>query len=129
MKTKNEVSIRILNFVKQNGGFYEVAEKIGRNAQIFYNYANRGSMPNFELLLKIKEKYPDLDLNWVATGVETNTVKEIELVKRLDEALETMSIFKRVALGKYRGISLRQSDGFSLTKFKRSDVSFATPKM
>lgn len=100
IKTKNEVSIRLLSFIDKCGGVAFVAEKIGRRPQIFYNYSNRGSMPNFELLLDIKNNFPDLDLNWVATGLETNTIRELELIKKLDDALETMHIFKQVALGK-----------------------------
>ncbi len=71
-----------------NGGPTEVARKVGKTPQSFYNYANRGSMPNMEILQLIASGYPDFDANYILRGVpfsssETELRKEIEYYKAI----------------------------------------------
>ena len=40
---------RLLDWIDSNGGPQAVAPVIGKSPQTFYNYRNRGSLPNMEI--------------------------------------------------------------------------------
>lgn len=95
----NPITLRLCSFIESVGGVTVVADKVGRNPQTFYSY-NRGIMPSLEVLAEVKSKFPELDLNWLATGSCASNLKETELLQELEETKATMNIFKQVALSK-----------------------------
>lgn len=49
---------------------YSFSEEIGVSSTVIYNIiGGRRSNPGFELLEKIKERYPEVDLNWLVSGI------------------------------------------------------------
>lgn len=76
---------RFLEFIRDKGGASAVAKKIGKHPQFVYNIEQGKGKPNFETLTMMKDAYPDLDLNWIFTGVKTEVsvdAREMEFVKR-----------------------------------------------
>ena len=60
---------RLLEFVDSKGGIATVAEKIGVSKVLFYNYKNRGSMPNMGVLELLSNHYDEFDSEYVLKGV------------------------------------------------------------
>jgi len=60
---------RLLEFVDSKGGIASVAEKIGVSKVLFYNYKNRGSMPNMGVLELLSNNYEDFDSEYILKGI------------------------------------------------------------
>jgi hypothetical protein len=92
---------RFFSWIELNGGVKKIANSIGRSEQTLYSYTSK-SFPNFKLMCELKAVFPELDLNYLATGVEGslggNREKELQL--KIEELEATLVIFKKVALSK-----------------------------
>lgn len=95
---------RFLNWVESNGGPSAVAKRIGKTPQTFYNYRDRGSMPNMEVLELLVSAYQEFDVNYILTGQSSSArVKQLEYeVGVLNQMLDKQ--YKAAALmGKAKG--------------------------
>lgn len=96
---------RLLKFVDDNGGVYEVAGNIDVSPQTFYTMKRRGSLPNLSLIYALKEKYINLDLDWLLLGKrEAPPEREVdELKERLRRAETIIDSLTGMALKKAKG--------------------------
>ncbi len=99
---------RLQTFVNQKGGAVEVAEKLGKHPNKFYVMFRGETKPNSTTIHELKMTYPDLDLNWLYTGVESSKQglvsfplpkSEVEkenqkLKEQLEEAKQTIEELK-----------------------------------
>ena len=60
---------RLLDWIDSNGGPQAVAPVIGKSPQTFYNYRNRGSLPNMEIFELLASRFPDFDANYILKGL------------------------------------------------------------
>lgn len=67
---------KLINSLNING--VEFSKKTGLASGHFYNLKNGNRKPSFEILWKIKEAYPALNLNWFFTGEGEMWLEESE---------------------------------------------------
>lgn len=65
----DKIIIRLQTFINSKGGAVPVAEKIGKHPNKFYVMFRGETKPNSETIMELKKAYPDLDLNWLYTGI------------------------------------------------------------
>lgn len=62
-----DIMDRFNDWVNKHGGPTRVATAIGTSPQNFYNYINRGSKPNIEILARLANTFPDFDVKFILT--------------------------------------------------------------
>jgi len=92
---------RLLLFVDQHGGVYDVAEKIEISPQTFYSMKRRNSLPNLSLVYLLKEKFPALDTDWLLFGESGD--KDSEEISELKKKLERFESIVDKLVGKTKG--------------------------
>lgn len=92
-----EIMSRFLYWVEKNGGPIQVAKVINKSPQTFYNYINRGSMPNMEILALLSKSFADFDSGYILTGNKSDGVESEELKKlRRDIKIREATIEKLI---------------------------------
>lgn len=86
-KKMNESVLRMLDFVNKHGGITNVSETIGVSSVLFYNYKNRGSKPNMEILELLAKNYEDFDSHYILTG-ESKLAELRDRVKMFEKLLQ-----------------------------------------
>jgi len=86
---------RLLLFIDQNGGVYEVAKKLELSPQTFYTMKRRGSLPSVSLLYALNEHYSNLDVKWLLFGESDHDLnpeveKLKEQLKRAEAIIDTL---------------------------------------
>ncbi len=62
---------RLQAFMNEQGGTSTVAEKIGKHPNKFYVMFRGETKPTLTTLMELVSAYPNLDLNWLVTGIES----------------------------------------------------------
>lgn len=76
----DKIIVRLQTFINSKGGAVPVAEKIGKHPNKFYVMFRGETKPNSETIMELKKAYPDLDLNWLYTGIYSDENVSFEKV-------------------------------------------------
>ena len=58
------------------------AKEIGIQRSSLAHFFSGRNKPSLEFFLKIKEKYPDTDLNWIISGKKNNYLEKSKSIKK-----------------------------------------------
>lgn len=102
---KEKFADRLMKFVDEHGGVRDVAQLVDVSPQTFYTMRRRGSLPNLSFLYSLKERFGDLDINWLLFGDreegEQNPLQDE--VERLKRDLAREKAISNMLLGKLKG--------------------------
>lgn len=128
--------IRFLEWVERNGGPSTVAKKIGKSPQSFYNYRDRGSMPNMEIMSLLVDAYPDFDLNFIFRGIQSPDVDPViedlrQRLRRSEAIVDSLVSLKKTkgtinSSGRLKEIK-RESAKNTINRARKSSSPYHSP--
>lgn len=80
---------QLIEFLEHNKNSF--AEEIGVAPTIIYNITGkRKSSPSFEVLEKVKRKFPNVNMNWIFNG-EGSPLIEVETTPEIQTQVQTLT--------------------------------------
>ena len=101
---KEKFADRLMKFVDEHGGVRDVAQLVDVSPQTFYTMRRRGSLPNLSFLYSLKERFSDLDINWLLFGEQIEEENPLQgEIDKLKRDLAREKAISNMLLGKLKG--------------------------